>query len=126
MLTRTTTTPKRWHVGRLDGCIISLVPQRTCPPPSHAKVVLCACGQVNYKKDGSKFCNLLRIVPVLDQNRKLHRFLGCQIDVTDVTDVAGLQRAQADLAETVARWATPTTLPSDPGAVVWRRRSYGP
>ena len=37
---------------------------------------------LNYKKDRSVFWNLLCIVPVHDQQGNLHRFLGCQVDVT--------------------------------------------
>eukprot|EP01052_Picozoa_sp_SAG31_P024142 SAG31_NODE_2034_length_6611_cov_5.685964_4_plen_276_part_00 len=79
---------------------------------------------LNYKKDGTRFWNLLRVIPVHVQGQPL-RFLGCQVDITadvlhaggaarsqgpiskfaDTGDdqvVGGLWRAQADLANTVA------------------------
>jgi diguanylate cyclase (GGDEF)-like protein/PAS domain S-box-containing protein len=37
---------------------------------------------INYRKDGTSFCNAVRIVPAFDASEKLAYFVGCQIDVT--------------------------------------------
>jgi diguanylate cyclase (GGDEF)-like protein/PAS domain S-box-containing protein len=37
---------------------------------------------INYRKDGTSFCNAVRIVPVFDASQKLVYFFGSQIDVT--------------------------------------------
>jgi diguanylate cyclase (GGDEF)-like protein/PAS domain S-box-containing protein len=37
---------------------------------------------INYRKDGTSFCNAVRIVPVIDASEKLVYFFGSQIDVT--------------------------------------------
>lgn len=37
---------------------------------------------LNYRKDKSVFWNLLHISPVHDQDGRLQRFIGCQMDIT--------------------------------------------
>jgi PAS domain S-box-containing protein len=53
---------------------------------------------VNYRKDGSSFCNAVMIAPVKDPGGALAYYLGSQMDVTDEPQLPGGIRRQRSAA----------------------------
>lgn len=55
---------------------------------------------VNYRRDGSPFCNLLMCAPLRDSRGNLRYFIGAQVDVSNLvkecTGLEGVQRVLAD------------------------------
>ena len=51
---------------------------------------------LNYKKDGTRFWNLLNIVPIMDDVGQVKVFLGTQVDVTAIVKLVEHNAASAD------------------------------
>lgn len=43
----------------------------------------CKVELINFKKDGTRFINLLNLTPIFDNNEKLIYYIGIQVDITD-------------------------------------------